>query len=82
MLFLLQFLDPKWFGSASSWLKIAPFGMRKLMNWFKNTYGLQVPVFITENGYSDALGNTDDLQRVYYFKHYINQLLKGRQIGF
>lgn len=46
------------------------------MNWLKNEYG-DVPIFITENGYSDHQGNLDDLHRIYYFKHYINNLLKG-----
>jgi beta-glucosidase/6-phospho-beta-glucosidase/beta-galactosidase len=47
------------------------------MNWLTDTYGSQWDIYITENGFSDYLGNIDDLQRVYYFKHYINQLLKG-----
>ena len=51
--------------------------MRRLMNWLKTNYG-SIPIYITENGFSDHLGNTDDVQRVYYLKHYINQLLKGK----
>ena len=39
--------------------------------------GQSVPIVITENGVSDRIGNLDDLQRVYFLKHYINQLLKG-----
>lgn len=69
--------DPKWLGSASSWLKVAPFGIRKLMNWLGKNYGTHVPIYVTENGFSDSLGNLDDLHRIYYLKHYINQLLKG-----
>ena len=53
--------------------------MRRLMNWLKTNYG-SIPIYITENGFSDHLGNTDDVQRVYYLKHYINQLLKGKKI--
>ena len=56
--------------------KVAPFGIRRLMNWIKSNYG-SIPIYITENGFSDFLGNTDDAQRIYYLKHYINQLLKG-----
>ncbi len=65
------------FRAASTWLKVAPFGIRKLMNWIGKTYGPEIDIYITENGFSDFLGNLDDLQRVYYYKHYLNQLLKG-----
>ena len=46
------------------------------MAWIKNEYG-DIPIVITENGFSDKQGNLDDLHRIYYLKHYINQLLKG-----
>jgi hypothetical protein len=69
----------RWYAAASSWLKVAPFGIRRLMNWLKSNYG-SIPIYITENGFSDYLGNTDDAQRIYYLKHYINQLLKGNLI--
>ena len=64
--------------AASEWLKVTPFGIRKMMNWVKEEYGADVPIYITENGFSDRIGNLDDLHREYYYKHYINQLLKGR----
>ena len=63
--------------AASEWLKVTPFGIRKLLNWVKVEYGSGVPVYITENGFSDRIGNLDDLHREYYYKHYINQVLKG-----
>ena len=47
------------------------------MKWIKEQYGADVPIYVTENGYSDRIGNLDDMHREYYFKHYINQLLKG-----
>ena len=46
------------------------------MQFIKSHYG-DIPVYITENGFSDAQGNLDDMQREYYYKHNINQLLKG-----
>ena len=70
--------DPKWYSSASSWLKVAPFGLRRIVNWLQETY--KKPIYVTENGFSDFIGNTDDLQRIYYYKHYINQLLKAVKI--
>ena len=63
--------------SASDWLYVTPFGIRKVMKWIKEQYGADVPIYVTENGYSDRIGNLDDMHREYYYKHYINQLLKG-----
>ena len=68
--------DETWYPSGSSWLRVAPFGMRSFLNWAKEEYG-DIEMIITENGFSDQQGNLDDLQRIYYLKHYINQLLKG-----
>ena len=62
--------------AASSWLYVTPFGIRKMMSWIQEEYGATVPVYITENGFSDRIGNLDDMQREYFYKHYINQLLK------
>ena len=66
------------YSSGSSWLKIFPAAIRRLMVWLKGEYGNKYDIYVTENGFSDLLGNTDDLMRVYYYKHYINQLLKGK----
>ena len=37
-----------------------------------------MPVYVTENGVSDDTGTIFDLERIYYYKHYINELLKGK----
>ena len=71
-----SYQDPDWYGSGSDWLKVTPWGLRSVLKWVKDHYG-DIPVYITENGTSDKLGNTDDLQRIYVYKHYINQLLKS-----
>merc|ERR1712156_763002 len=34
----------------------------------------------SDNGVSDNLGNLDDLLRIYYYKHYINNVLKAVKI--
>ena len=69
--------DPAWYKSGSSWLDVTPFAMRKMVNWLRREYGAAVPIVITENGVSDRIGNLDDMQRIYFYKHYLNQLLKG-----
>jgi len=50
-----------------------------VLNWAANEYG-NPDIYITENGLSDRQGNTDDLQRIYYYKHYLNQVLKAIQL--
>ena len=58
---------------------MVPYGIRKTMNWIKDHYGAELPIYITENGVSDRQGNLDDLNRIYYYKHYLNQLLKCKK---
>ena len=69
--------DPSWYGSATDWLKITPFGMRYLLQWIKDRFN-NPKILITENGIGDNAGNLDDLTRVYYYKHYINNVLRGQ----
>merc|ERR1719187_571397 len=73
---LVLYKDPAWYEGGSSWLRVTPWGLRSAIAWIRDEYP-PVEVYITENGFSDRLGNIDDLHRVYYYKHYINQLLKA-----
>lgn len=66
--------DPSWESAASTWLKVVPWGIRKLINWISNTYGNNTEIFITENGYSD-LGGLNDESRIDYFKDYLSNVL-------
>ncbi|KAL3857520.1 hypothetical protein ACJMK2_012180 [Sinanodonta woodiana] len=63
-------------GSGSDWLKVTPFGMRKILNWIKNHYN-NVPVYVTENGISDRNGTLLDFHRIHYYRTYINEMLKA-----
>ena len=54
--------DDTWFAAGSVWLKVTPWGIRQALRWASSQYGAPV-IFVTENGYSDKLGNLDDLQR-------------------
>lgn len=58
--------DSSWEGSASSWLKVVPWGFRKVLNWVYRNYNYP-QVFITENGYADY-GELDDQNRTEYIK--------------
>ncbi|XP_055006534.1 lactase/phlorizin hydrolase-like [Boleophthalmus pectinirostris] len=70
--------DWSWLESGSSWLKVTPFGIRRLLKHIKDTYG-NPQILITENGVSEK-GTVDlnDLVRQYYYNNYINQVLKAR----
>lgn len=66
-----------YFGSSGSdWLKVTPVGIRRMLNWVKFTYG-DFPIYITENGVSDRNGSLQDNHRIFYYKHYINNVFKG-----
>ena len=62
--------------TASQWLRITPWGLNKMMNWIKVRYNNPV-IMVTEAGVSDAAGYLDDSMRVYFYKYYINNILKG-----
>ncbi|XP_077992294.1 cytosolic beta-glucosidase-like [Glandiceps talaboti] len=72
----------KWYGhnwpsSGSNWLKVVPWGMRRLLEWIKKQYN-SPEIIITENGYSSS--NTydlNDLDRVAYLMSYMNEVLKA-----
>ena len=57
-----SYQDETWYAAGSSWLKVTPWGIRQALNWANDQYG-QPDIYVTENGYSDKLGNIDDLQR-------------------
>uniref|UniRef100_H2SKB4 Lactase n=1 Tax=Takifugu rubripes TaxID=31033 RepID=H2SKB4_TAKRU len=69
--------DRTWLDSGSSWLKVSPFGFRRILNFIKEEYG-NPPIIITENGMSER-GPIDlnDIHRSYYYEKYINQVLKA-----
>ncbi|CAG0915976.1 unnamed protein product [Notodromas monacha] len=69
-------VDPTWYHAEGvGWLYMVPYGLRALLNWMQREYG--IPVYITESGWADKAGNTDDLMRMYYYKHYLNNLMKA-----
>jgi hypothetical protein len=44
--------------------QVVPWGLRKILNWIKKEYN-NVPVVITENGFSDT-GELNDTERTEY----------------
>ncbi|KAL1775207.1 Lactase-phlorizin hydrolase, partial [Sigmodon hispidus] len=71
--------DRSWPVSGSIWLKVTPFGFRRILNWLKEEYN-NPPIYVTENGVSRRgeleLNDTD---RIYYLCSYINEALKAVQ---
>ncbi|KAJ3636634.1 hypothetical protein MTP99_000157 [Tenebrio molitor] len=72
---VIGYQDASWPGSASSWLKVVPWGLNKLLVWIKDHYD-NPPVLITENGFSDT-GELDDYDRANYYKQYLYEILKA-----
>ncbi|XP_047456730.1 lactase-phlorizin hydrolase-like [Mugil cephalus] len=69
--------DRTWLDSGSAWLKISPFGFRKILKFIKEEYG-NPPIIITENGVSErGIVNLNDTHRIYYYDKYINEALKA-----
>nr|AFD33364.1 beta-glucosidase [Macrotermes barneyi] len=75
---MIQFLDPSWPESASSWLRVVPWGFRNTLNRIANEYG-NPPIFITENGFSDY-GGLNDTNRVLYYTEHLKEMLKAIHI--
>ena len=66
-----------WPGSAASWIKVVPWGFRKILNWINRTYG-NPALYVTENGFADReVDSTNDTGRTNYFVSYINEMLKA-----
>jgi beta-glucosidase/6-phospho-beta-glucosidase/beta-galactosidase len=73
----LTYQDGTWEESASSWLKVVPWGFRKLMVWINMTYG-NPTLYVTENGFSDTDSvGLNDTRRENYYMQYINNMLKA-----
>lgn len=68
-----------WPVTPTFWLKMVPWGLRKLLNWIKDEFDNPV-VYITESGMGDLDGTLNDEQRVNYFQvsttfYYIIQII-------
>ncbi|XP_063285464.1 lactase/phlorizin hydrolase-like [Pelobates fuscus] len=68
--------DRSWLGSGSIWLKVTPFGFRRILNWIKEEYN-NPPIYVTENGVSERGTNLNDKWREHYYKLYVNEALKA-----
>ncbi|XP_039438896.1 myrosinase 1-like [Culex pipiens pallens] len=76
---ILLTFDPAWPTAGVPWLKIVPFGLRKLLTWIKKEYD-NPPTWVTENGVGTEAGTVDH-QRVDYYNGYMNAVLDALQDG-
>ena len=72
-----MFVSSKYYSSGSEWLWVTPWSLRKMLNWITDTYN-RPRILITENGVSDRNGSLADEHRVFYYRQYINNVLKGK----
>ncbi|NWX39572.1 LPH hydrolase, partial [Steatornis caripensis] len=69
--------DRSWLKSGSFWLKVTPFGFRKLLRWIKEEYN-NPPIYVTENGISERTAlDFNDTWRMHYYRSYVNEALKA-----
>ncbi|KAJ9579872.1 hypothetical protein L9F63_004474, partial [Diploptera punctata] len=67
--------DPNWAGSASSWLKVVPSGIRYQLISISQRYN-NPPILITESGFSDT-GEINDTGRINYYVGYLTEVLNA-----
>lgn len=69
------FVDDDWDQAASNWLRVVPWGIRKLLKWMSDTYD-NPEIFVSENGYSDT-GGLEDQERIDYLRNYLSSVLES-----
>ncbi|XP_053683751.1 myrosinase 1-like isoform X2 [Sabethes cyaneus] len=72
-------VNSSWPSAQTTWLKIVPFGLHKLLNWVKKEYG-NPSTWVTENGVGTSLG-TVDYQRADYYDGYLDAVLDAIKDG-
>ena len=67
--------------TAISKQRAVAWGLRRLLNWIKEEYG-DPEIYITENGVAtDTKTTVDDIVRIFYYKTYIDEALKGKLLN-
>lgn len=72
---IIYSINDEWKQAKSEWLYSVPEGLRGLLNWLKNEYN-NIPVLITENGWSDD-GELEDNDRIEYLKSHLIAISKA-----
>jgi beta-glucosidase/6-phospho-beta-glucosidase/beta-galactosidase len=68
-------VDPNWVQATSTWLYDVPFGIYNILAFIKDRYG-DIPIYITESGFSMKNDTINDTDRINYLNNYILETLK------
>lgn len=68
-------VDPNWVQATSTWLYDVPFGIYNILAFIKDRYG-DIPIYITESGFSMKNDTINDIDRINYLNNYILETLK------
>lgn len=80
-----QHVDPAWPQTSSPWIRVVPWGLRRLLRFVSLEYAKgKVPIYLAGNGMPIGENENlfDDSLRVDYFTQYINEVLKGKNGGY
>ena len=69
-------VDQLWVQAESSWLYDVPFGIYNILSFFKKRYG-NIPIYITECGFSMKNDNINDIDRMNYLNNYLLETLRS-----
>ncbi|KAJ8710545.1 hypothetical protein PYW08_009060 [Mythimna loreyi] len=72
--------DPSWEKGDADWFSVYPEGIRKQLNYLKNTYGV-TEFLITENGFFNTDPSLNDTRTVQYTRKYLEQVVLAIQDG-
>lgn len=70
----IRFVKPEW-PFSTTWLRVVPWGIGKVMHWVKKTYG-DIPIWITENGMATYGESLEDDNRIEYYQVNIKKKIR------
>nr|XP_020498323.1 beta-klotho [Labrus bergylta] len=74
----LTLSDPTW-PSSGLGQALVPWGLRKILNWVSQRYGVALPIIVTASGVDDQAPVEDKL-RQHFLRSYLQEALKARQL--
>jgi len=73
--------DADWYPAQSTWLFDAPIGMKKILEYIHDKYTQDLPIFITESGFSQRQDGVIDLIRTHYLSAYLYETMQKIKEG-